>query len=284
MTTIAAPAPFTYYGGKQRLAAELVGLLPDSQVFVDVFGGSGAVLLARPPRNDRLDVYNDADDAVVTFFRVLRDRPAELVRALRLTPYSRTEFEVARDTLDSGDLDELEVARRFYVRVSQAYAASPATSGWGGQRRGGSRVVRPITVRDHVDDLELVADRLRAVQVDHLDWRSCLDRYDAVTATLYLDPPYVHETRGNGGSGERAYRLELSTDDHVELVDRLLELESSWLLSGYAHGVYSRLDAVAERFEYVQRVTSSRTNVKPATEVVWRRLAAGVNVQQRLVV
>lgn len=279
MTTVEGSVPpFTYYGGKQRLAERLVQLLPDSQVFVEVFGGSGAVLLSRPPRDGRLDVYNDVDEDVVTFFRVLRERPVELQRALRLTPYSRAEFDAARASLAAGEvLDDVERARRFYVVVSQSFGTIPGSSGWGGQRRGGSFVARPIVVADDVDGLERVAARLRYAQVDRLDWRACLDRYDAPRCAFYLDPPYVHETR----NGSRAYRSELDLAEHEQLVERLLTLEGSWLLSGFAHDVYAPLDDVAERFEYVVRNASSQAG-RDMVEVVWRRLAPGVTVQQQL--
>jgi DNA adenine methylase len=48
-----------------------------------------------------------------------------------LTPYSRDEFGAA--TLDSDDLDDLERARRFFVRVTQGFgklAGHPGTVGW----------------------------------------------------------------------------------------------------------------------------------------------------------
>jgi hypothetical protein len=59
----------------------------------------------------------------------LRDRPVELQRALRLTPYARAEFEHCRDGWASLD-GELERARRWYARTQMAFACS-AVSGWG---------------------------------------------------------------------------------------------------------------------------------------------------------
>jgi DNA adenine methylase len=41
--------PFPWYGGKEALANQLLSLLPRHQVYVEVFGGSGALLFAKPP-------------------------------------------------------------------------------------------------------------------------------------------------------------------------------------------------------------------------------------------
>src|SRR3954468_785325 len=132
-------APFAWYGGKSRLAPAIVKLLPAHRTYVEAFGGAAAVLCAKP--RAVLEVYNDIDGGLVTFFRVLRDRPDELARALRETPYSREEFARCWATWASIE-DDLERARRWYVRCRQAFAGSAATVGWGyevsGVQRGGT--------------------------------------------------------------------------------------------------------------------------------------------------
>src|SRR5690242_14460533 len=92
MTTQPFGKPFPWYGGKGALAPLLVSLLPVHEVYCEVFGGSGALLFAKPP--SRLEVFNDLDSGVVQFFRVLRNpQQAEaLQRALTLTPYAREEY------------------------------------------------------------------------------------------------------------------------------------------------------------------------------------------------
>jgi DNA adenine methylase len=49
-------SPITWFGGKARLAEQIVSLLTENSCFVDVFGGSAAILLARPPSRKRIDV------------------------------------------------------------------------------------------------------------------------------------------------------------------------------------------------------------------------------------
>jgi DNA adenine methylase len=74
-----------------------------------------AVLLAKQPA--KLETVNDLDRDLMTFWKVLRDRPAELVRLCALTPHSRAEHDAAYGDLSG--LDDLERARRVWVRLTQ---------------------------------------------------------------------------------------------------------------------------------------------------------------------
>lgn len=54
------------------------------RVYLEPYFGSGAMLFAKP--RSPTEVVADVDGRVVALFRVLRDRPDELARAVRLTP------------------------------------------------------------------------------------------------------------------------------------------------------------------------------------------------------
>ena len=59
-----------YYGGKWRLAKWIIAHFPHHVTYVEPFGGAASVLLRKPPAF--IDVYNDRNQRVVSFFRVLR--------------------------------------------------------------------------------------------------------------------------------------------------------------------------------------------------------------------
>jgi Site-specific DNA methylase len=69
--------PFNRYGSKARWAKKLAALLPEHSIYVEVFGGTGAVLLSKQP--SPVEVFNDIDGEVVNFFQVLRTQPAALI-------------------------------------------------------------------------------------------------------------------------------------------------------------------------------------------------------------
>ena len=78
---------FGWYGGKFSHLPWLLPLLPAARQYCEPFGGSAAVLLNREPA--AVETYNDLDGEVANFFRMLRERKAELVEAIGLTPFSR---------------------------------------------------------------------------------------------------------------------------------------------------------------------------------------------------
>ena len=91
-TTIKRPA-LRYYGGKWNLAPWIISFFPPHKNYVEPCGGAASVLLQKP--RSPLETYNDFDGNVVNFFRVLRDRPDELIRKIRLTPWARAEYELS---------------------------------------------------------------------------------------------------------------------------------------------------------------------------------------------
>lgn len=54
----------------------------------------------------------------MTFWRVLRERPADLARVCALTPHARAEHQAAFALPE--DLDDLERARRVWVQLTRA--------------------------------------------------------------------------------------------------------------------------------------------------------------------
>lgn len=258
------------------MAAQIASLLPAHRTYVEPFGGAAAVLFTKAPAT--LEVYNDVNSGLITFFRVLRDQPEQLARALRFSPYSREEFTLCVQTWEEIE-DDVERARRWYVRCRQAFAASAATVGWGYERTGATRGgTRSGSFATSVEALERFAERFRRVQVEHLDWRAVLRRYDGPAACFYLDPPYHPETRGC--DRHSCYVHELEAEDHDELVAAAIALKGSVLVSGYDHSSYRVLDdAGFERICFQRQTTASRNadGRGDRTDIVWRRLEAGTH-------
>jgi len=68
-------APFSWFGGKSRVAAEVWRRFGDVDNYVEPFFGSGAVLLARPHK-PHTETVNDADGLLCNFWRAIRANPA----------------------------------------------------------------------------------------------------------------------------------------------------------------------------------------------------------------
>lgn len=272
---------FGYYGGKLSHLSRLLPLLPECHTYVEPFGGSAAVLLNRAP--SPVEAYNDLDGGVATFFRVLRDRQRELVRALELTPYGRAEFAGACEGYSG---DELEDARRFFVRVAQSRynLPDPSPGQWSfcvSDSRGDMSSAVSAWL-SNIDGLMAVAERLRRVQIENLPALELIARYDTEGTLFYLDPPYLPTTRKD----KIAYAHEMTVVDHRDLCDELHRCSARIALSGYEDEIYTTWfsDWYCTKLPARTSAASNTAGTRTArTEVLWTNYdPADVTGQRRL--
>lgn len=226
-----------YFGSKVRAAARIVDLLPEHDGYVEPFCGSLAVLLAKPPRAGRFETVNDLDQDLMTFWRVLRERPDDLERVCALTPHSRAEYAACWPITE--DVDDLERARRVWVKLAQGRGGQLRPTGWRyHEQTHGRNSSMPRTLAAYVGRFAAVADRLRTVSLECRPALEVIERYGRDASTLlYVDPPYLMSTRSR-----TAYRHEMHTDDeHRELSKALAGVKGIVVLSGYHSPLYDEL-------------------------------------------
>ena len=81
-------SPLNYLGGKSRLAERIVKLIPeDHTCYCEPFCGAAWVLFAKEP--SRVEVINDADGELVTFWRVVQNHLEEFLRYYKWALISR---------------------------------------------------------------------------------------------------------------------------------------------------------------------------------------------------
>ena len=160
---------------------------------------------------------SDIDGDVVNFFKMLRDKPRDLVRAISLTPFSREEYYQAINGSSHG-LSAVERARRFYIRARQTRTglAQTATLGRWANCKNTSRAGMSGVVSRWVNGslgLEDIAARLLRVQIENRPALDVIRLYDSPKTLFYCDPPYLHETRGDS----KAYGFEMMEEEHWNL-------------------------------------------------------------------
>jgi DNA adenine methylase len=232
---------FGWYGGKFSHLDWLLPFLPNCHHYCEPFGGSAAVLLNRDP--SPVETYNDLDNEVVNFFRVLRTQKDALVESIGLTPFSREEFYHACMP-PTGPMSGLEKARRFFVRARQVRTGLAQTASLGRwanckntSRAGMSGVVSRWL--GSVEALPHIAERLLRVQIENRPALEIIDLYDDKGAFFYCDPPYPHETRGDS----KAYGYELTDDNHRAFSEKLHGIRGRAAISGYHGPLYDKLFA-----------------------------------------
>lgn len=246
-----------YPGAKWSLADRIVTLLPPHTTYLEPFFGSGAVLFTKP--RCRLETVNDLDHRVVNLFRVLREQPHALARAIALTPWSAEEHRLA-DTDPAPTGDAVEDARRFLVVTWQSYGADNKwRSGWKRASRDG--LTHPVPVWLNLPDrLLAAAERLRGVQIESRPALEAIARHQHPGCLIYADPPYPLSQRYRP-----YYRHEMTDLQHCQLLDVLATHPGPVVLSGYRCPLYD------ERLAHWQRLDMPTTaeGGRARTESIW---------------
>lgn len=234
------PALFPYFGSKWSYADRIVRHFPPAKsynVYVDVFGGSGA-MSANAPQVE-LVVYNDMDRELGNIFKVLRDHHEEFIRRVALTPYSGNEI---KETFDVErresfiETDPIEAARLFYLR---------ACSSWGGYKGGGprgwSRGIKGKNTKidsfSNLDKLFEFAKLVKNWQIEGDTYAGIFKRYQRAETLFYLDPPYLEDVCAEGR--DNTYRYDLKTaEEHEKLLKTVLATKGMFVVSGYESELY----------------------------------------------
>lgn len=260
MVVIAQSVPtrpaLRYYGGKWNLAPWIISHFPPHKNYVEPCGGAASVLLQKP--RSLLETYNDLDGNVVNFFRVLRDKPDELIRKIELTPWARTEFELSKKP----SKDPIEAARRFYMCAQMGISASQRAS-------SGMRMVYevaggiPAVVNSTAKHLYDIAKRLLGVQIENRDALKLITLTDSFDTFFYFDPPYLGETRAS----KAEYTIEASDIDFHIAAGKLLNTVMGYvIISGYTSSLYTEL----YEFQGWHRIDKeAQTNGEKRIESLW---------------
>jgi DNA adenine methylase len=258
---------FGYFGSKKRLAVELCSQLPPHNAWVEMFCGSAALTLAKPPAP--IEIINDLDNEIVNFFEQLRENEKALCRLIALTPYAREELHRARTPQSKPS--NLERARCFLV------SSMMAINGVFGEERGGfsysdsyardNREARVNRWYNLPERISKAAERLRSVRVENKDAKELLKQYLHRPATLvYLDPPYLAD-RTNGYNHD-----ENNPEFHRALLKLASRAHCMIFISGYANDLYEGL--LTRKAGWSRRTIEATTRdssgqIHKRTEVVW---------------
>lgn len=215
------------------------------------------------------EIYNDKWDTVVNVFQVLRDpeKSEQLRVALELTPFSRTEFDMAFRRKPSGQAD-VECARLTILR-SYAGFGSASTNGeystgfrCNSNRSGSTPAHDWVNYPSHVRKF---VERLRGVVIENREAVEVISQHDGPETLFYVDPPYPHSTR-NMQRGNAAYAEEMTDEDHRALAEMLLGIQGMAVVSGYPCDLYDQeLYPSWRRLEREHRADGGRLR----TEVLW---------------
>ena len=270
--------PVSRVGNKSSILHILYAVFPMKYGrFIDVFGGSGSVLLGKPEIHP-FEVYNDFDKNLVNLFRCMKERTMATVRelgfcnlnsredfnAIRKFFEQREEFtdeylseellltELTFPPLQANELKELrtritkdhDVRRAAMFLKLLRYSYSSSCKSFASQ---------PFDIRKLFGLIKELENRMANVVVENQDFETLIKHYDRPDSFFYADPPYF--------SSEGMYEVGFGWDDHVRLRDTLKSIKGKFLLSyndcpeirelydGFSLLDFSRTHAMVQRYE-----------------------------------
>lgn len=219
--------PLNYMGNKTASLEWILNLLPYEDVWIDVFGGSGAVTIARKP--SKLDVFNDRHGGISAFFIAVKEDPDRLIESIQTLPHSRDIFNWCKANVEKTTYDVFIRATMWYYLVQCSFA---------GRSKYFGRVTKPVSpiynkLYNNLDLFGPVSKRFQKVQVENADWRQLFKDFDRPNVVWYLDPPYVESN---------VYEYNMKKNEHLEMCNKIFQLHGFVALSGFDNEIYNKFD------------------------------------------
>lgn len=218
--------PFSWPGNKTAHLDHVLKHIPRNTTrFVDVFGGSGAVLFNTPFHE--LDVFNDINSHVVNFYRVLKDseEKEKLIHYLEISVHSREEFDHCMSNKDIVE-DKALKAYMWYYTVQTSFARLGRHYG-----RNMNNSFETKRVYEKIPCFEDIHQRIRHCYIENKNAFEIMEEYDRSNTVFYLDPPYINTPVGT-------YKHKFTIEDHKKLLETIFSLKGMVVLSGEPHDLY----------------------------------------------
>ena len=220
--------PFSWPGSKMKHLDKVLPLIPYTDRFIDVFGGSGSVILNTPFH--ALDVFNDINSHVANFYTVLQNKEMmeDLIWRLEISVHSRELFDLYKERLKEGGLKPVEEAHMWYYVIQTSFARLGRHYG-----RNMKESFETKRVYERIPCFEDVHKRLRHCYIENKNAFTIMKEYDQRDTVFYMDPPYINTPVGTYTGFKK-----FTEEDHQKLLSTIFSLEGVVVLSGEPNELY----------------------------------------------
>lgn len=215
-------SPIKWVGGKSESLKYLLPLIPSHEGYVEVFGGAGWLLFAKPP--SKWEVLNDLDENLSNFWNVIQKNSEDFINSFEFEIISRSNFnEYKKIYKTKSYIDNINRAHILYYLLKAGTGASlPDGGGCGfGRCKGISR----LRLDKLPEDIRQAHTRLLKVTIECKDFKNIIDYYDSKNTFFYLDPPYRNTTRSSYPVGN------FTDNDYIDLYNLCAKMQGKFLLS-----------------------------------------------------
>lgn len=232
-------APVQFFGGKNIMFQHIIDEFPNKETYdtyIEPFGGSYAVGL-NMPYIPPVEIYNDLEKNIYSLYKVLQDERMfqEFQKKCELSPYDDDLRKECKGKLEDSTISVFERAYCFF------YANRTSFNGIGGFkintyiRRGTSKSVSDyLSAVEHLQDFH---ERIKNLIVSNTDGIKLMKRYSKGNVFMYLDPPYVQNTR----TSNTRYDIDMDDDQQNVFLQECINSKAKLLISGYDNNKYNML-------------------------------------------
>ncbi len=252
------PSIVNWYGGKNKLARQIISIIPDHEHYIEVFMGSAAVFFSKPKvaRN----TINDFNSNLVNLFIQVRDHYEELAEKVYWTLFSRQEYEKFYKLYNNNfeGITDLDRALMYLLLVRASFNSMTGL--------GFSASIKSNSANFNlalIERLKMAREKLDSVVIENRSFSEIIPKYDVSGSFLYLDPPYYVTVFDKA---KHYYEKRMTELQHWDLQARLTKCKSPWIMS------YDDLPEVVELYKdfNIMRtsVTYSLSNSKKRTKKI----------------
>jgi DNA adenine methylase len=204
----------------------LLPLIPEHVLYTEAFAGGAALYFAKEA--SEMEVINDINFNLITFYRVLKCRFSDLQSKIETTLHSRATYDYACWVYDNPlYFDEIERAWAVWV-LSKISFASKLGGSFGYDRNENCICKKLVNAKDMFT--EELSKRLENTQIECTSALRVISSRDCPGAFHFVDPPYINSNCGH-------YSDTFNLADFEELLELLSGVKGKMMLTMFPHSV-----------------------------------------------
>lgn len=272
--------PIVYYGGKTAILNHILPLIPEHEVYTEVFFGGGTVFFSKKPVEN--ETINDRLDMVINFYKVVKDPDLFLClkRLIDQTLISKTQHREAINIIKDFNtygthIHSPEMVAWAFWFLSNFSHSSKIGGGIKISNDKSVSVCQTLKSRKKQYKTNELAERLENATIENDDALKIIKQRNVKKAFHYVDPPYPNADQGHyAGYTWADYKLLLKFWGY--------ECKGKFLLSSYNSRM---LDVAIKMFgwyktEIRHKLKAPRKSGSEKVEVLVRNYANTCNTIQ----
>jgi DNA adenine methylase len=177
-----------WVGGKRRLIDQILSLFPEDyskRAYHEPFFGGGALFFHLEPKRGSI---NDVNKRLINFYRVLRDKPDELIEEASQYTYKKSEYYRLRTRFNEVPLSDLQEAAILLYLNKTGYNGLYRVNSKGEYNVPFGRYKNPTTVDE--ERIHVASEILKNIKIESKRFTSVKEQAEKGDI-VYFDPPYM---------------------------------------------------------------------------------------------